>query len=469
MKKIVYTYLILILLGYSSKAQKPNVVLIVSDDHGFADISSKGVFSNLKTPNIDQLIKDGITFSNAYVTAPICSPSRCAIQTGTHQVRDGNYFYGGPGFKDGRATLAQGFKSLGYNTAYFGKLHYGKNDKPNMYGYPTNHGFDKAITGGVGGRLHYLYHNSDSINRKDKTAAPFLKDGELYEKDGFTTEIISEWTQEYIEENRDNPFFVQVSFNAVHNFNFQLPDKYLKEWNLEKYPDFHNLKTGETASQWYDRSIMPNLPNGRKYYIAQLYYLDREIGRIREKLKECGVDDNTIIIYISDNGGGNCNGGDNTPLRSHKYSLYEGGIKVPMVISWGDRFKGESKKMLVSSMDIMPTVLAAANAPEELYSSCDGVNLLPSLNGDKEVRETLFWDVEYAWAIRDNDWKLKVIRNQDKADKVGGKQHTDLGSGVELYNLKNDPSETLNIATKHPGIVKRLTNQHKDWIEQLNE
>jgi arylsulfatase A-like enzyme len=475
--KITRKYLLVLLLAFigitSLFAQKtqPNVILIIADDHGYADMNHLGIHGNLKTPNLDTLATEGISLTQAYVTSPICSPSRTGLITGQWQTRNNNYFYGGPGIARGTKTIAQGFKKNGYVTAYFGKLHYGSDDGPTAYNYPANHGFDECITAGYGGRVHYLYHNEKAIAKHSKTAEPWLKNGKKLEEDGFSTEQISKWSQQFIENNRDKPFFLQIAFNAVHNFNFQLPPEYLKEWNLPYYPDYGEVGETIKESEWYDQSIIPNLPNGRAYYIAQLFYLDREIGTIREKLKTLGLDENTIIVYTSDNGGSNCNGGDNTPLNSTKYSLYEGGIRVPMIMYWKNRFAPNSlKNKMVSTLDLMPTLLSAANADADTYENTDGLNLLPYLLNDKEMeRDELVWDVGFAWALRKGKWKLKVVTDQAKADKISKKQHTVLGKGIELFDLDADMSEQHNLADEYPKVVEELTALYTHWKRMVTK
>lgn len=448
-----------------AQEKQPNVIIIIADDQGYADMNYLGIHTNLKTPNLDKLASEGVSFSKAYVTSPICSPSRTGLITGQWQARNNNYFFGGPGIAEGTKTIAQGFKANGYSTAYFGKLHYGKDDSPASYNYPSNHGFEECVTAGYGGRVHYLYHNEQAIKKHSKTAEPWLQNGQKLEADGFSTEQISQWSQQFIEENKDKPFYLQIAFNAVHNFNFQLPEKYLKEWNLPYYPDYGELGGTMKESEWYDQSILPNLPHGREYYIAQLYYLDREIGAIREKLKALGLDENTIIVYTSDNGGSNCNGGDNTPLNSTKYSLYEGGIRVPMLMYWQDKLEGNTvKNEMVSTLDLMPTLLAAANADPNTYENTDGVNLLPLLLKNKEIeRDEMVWDVGFAWAVRKGKWKLKVVTDQTKADRISKKQHTFLGKGIELFNLDDDISEKINLASQYPVKVEELKAIYKNW------
>jgi len=472
--KKILLFISLVILGITSvfaKEKKPNVVLIIIDDHGYADMNYLGIHDNLVTPNLDRLAEQSVSFTNAYNTSPICSPSRCAIITGQYQARSDNYFFGDPGLTDGTKTMAQGFKDNGYKTAYYGKLHYGNDNGATSYNYPSNHGFDECITAGYGGRVHYLYHNEKAIAKHSMTAAPWLKNGKKMEEDGFSTEQISGWSQDFIEKNKDKPFFLQVAFNAVHNFAFQLPPKYLKEWNLPFYPDYEETDRSISEGEWYDKSIIPDLPNGRKYYIAQLYYLDREIGAIRDKIKTLGLDDNTIIVFITDNGGSNCSGGDNTPLRSTKYSLYEGGIRTHMFMYWKNKFQGNTKNdMIVSTIDLMPTLLAATHAEKNTYKNTDGINLLPSLLKNKKIkRDELVWDVGFAWAVRKGNWKLKVIIDQKKADKIAKHQHTDLGSGTELFNLNIDESEQNNLAEEHPEIVESLTAIYKNWKKMVTQ
>lgn len=466
------TLLIILCLGSFIKvySQKPNVIVVVVDDQGYADFGYKGVHQNIRTPNLDAFAKESMEFSNAYVASPICSPSRCALISGRYPARGNNFFYGGDGVEEDIPTMAEQFIQLGYATGYIGKLHYGKNDKLGARGYPDEHGFGYSVTSGVGGRVHYLYHNNEAVKKHSNTAKPWLVNGKELEQDGFSTEMISNWAQDFIQENQTKPFFLQIAFNAVHNFNFQLPEAYLKEWNLPFYPDFQELTTDEKENDWYDRSILPSLPNGREYYIAQLYYLDRQFGKIRYKLKELNLDENTIIIYLSDNGGSHCNGGDNTPLHGTKYSLYEGGVRVPFYMYWKGKVKsGLVCNDIISAMDIMPTVLAAAGAEPSFYNKSDGINLLPYITKGKKIeRDVLVWDTGFSWAIRKGDWKLKVVTNQNYADRISKKQHTDLGSGIELFNLASDMEEQHNVAENYPEKVAELTGLYNQWKTEIS-
>jgi len=399
--------------------RKPNVILIVSDDHGYADFSYKKIHDYIKTPNLDRLITEGVQFTNGYATSPICSPSRCGILTGRQQQRWGTFWYGGKGIPENVPTIAEKFRTLGYRTAYIGKLHYGNySAQPGLRSYPLEHGFDECLCAPPGGRTHYLYHSEDAVKRfgsagKMLFVKPMTKNGKKRNYEGFLT---------------------------------------------------------ENYSQWYDQSIWPNLVNGRKYYAAQLYYMDREIGKLMEHLKKLSLDNDTIVVYTSDNGGSTCNCADNTPLRGTKYTMYEGGIRVPYVLRWPGKLPaGTQQDTMVCGLDFMPTLLAAAGGTDKLYQDCDGVNILPLAMGKiKTVRDALHWDGGWRWAVRKRRWKLKAIVDEKRAAQVKELQHTEPGKGIELYDLLADPGEKNNLAEKHPNIVQKLTTLHQKWRKQID-
>lgn len=453
-------------------SRKPNVILIVSDDHGYADFSHKKIHNYIKTPNLDRLISEGVEFTNGYATSPICNPSRCGILTGRYQQRWGTFWYGGDGIPENVPTIAEKFRSLGYRTAYIGKLHYGNyTEQPGLRSYPLEHGFDECLCPPPGGRTHYLYHSEDAVKRfgsagKMLFVNPMTKNGKDLSYEGFLTEKFGSAAQDFVSQNSERPFFLQLAFNAVHNFTFQLPKKYLKEWDLPEYPELKDIKD---YSDWYQRSIWPNLVNGRKYYAAQLFYMDREIGKLMKKLRELGLDNDTIVVYTSDNGGSTCNCGDNTPLKGSKYTMYEGGIRVPYVLRWPGKLPaGTKQEAMVSGLDLMPTMLAAAGGDAKLYKECDGVNILPVAMGKTmTVRDTLYWDVGWQWTVRQGKWKLKKVVNEKSAAQILKLQNTDPGKTVELYDLNTDPGENNNLAEKHPDIVKKLTTLHSQWRKNI--
>ncbi|MBN2653028.1 MAG: sulfatase-like hydrolase/transferase [Spirochaetales bacterium] len=447
--------------------KQPNVLILYSDDHGYTDFGY--LKEEIKTPNLDKLAEISARFSNAYASSPISSPSRCGIMTGQYQQRFGNTWYAGKGLSPKVKTMAEHFQEAGYQTSYFGKLHYGIESERSL---PHNHGFFHSLTASHGGRTHYLYHSQEAVkrygvasNKLRMNVDPMLLNGEEVDRDGFTTEIFSNEAQEFmkksIEENQ--PFFTYLAFNAVHNFTWQMPKEYLAEWGLPEHPDWN--PEIESYESWYQKQISPNLELGRRYYIAQLYYMDREIGKILDFLKEKGVYEDTIIVYTTDNGGSSCNFGDNSPLRATKYTLYEGGIRVPLFFSWGKKIKPGQRDEIVSALDLMPTLLEIIGKTD--YNS-DGINLFPYITNETATnRKALFWDVGWQYAIRKGDWKLKVTRNPAMSKFIENYEHAYPGTGTELFNLKDDPSETTNLAKQNWKKVLELKREYRKWKRSI--
>jgi rhamnogalacturonyl hydrolase YesR len=223
-----------------SESDKLNIILIMADDLGYADLSCTGLADDVHTPNIDRIAKNGIRFTNAYVTAPICNASRIAIATGVYQQRQGQYWYRGPGLYDPTyRTIGETLKARGYKTGYVGKYHHGGNDAPNKRGFPLNHGYD-TFYGFSGGTKHYLIHNRAS-EKKLYRAGPMYVEDELQDVEGFTTELFGEKGRHFVREHKDEPFHLFLSFNAVHHYINQLPEAYLKEKGLSRYPDFGEI------------------------------------------------------------------------------------------------------------------------------------------------------------------------------------------------------------------------------------
>ncbi len=450
--------------------KKPNVLLMIVDDQGYADFSYKGLEEGVITPNLDRLMAESVVFDEGYASAPICSPSRCGLLTGNYQQRYGNFWFGGPGMPSSAPTMAREFNALGYETSHIGKLHYGMDLPANC---PVNQGFNYSLAASHGGRAHYLYHSEDAVNRYGVAAGvnrmevrPMRENGKEVDRDGFTTEIFSNKALEKMQEavNNENPFFIQLAFNAVHNFTWQLPKEYLEEWGLPEMPDWDPEK--EPYNTWYDKHIRPNLENGRAYYLAQLYYMDKEVGKLLDYLDEAGIRDNTIVVWTSDNGGSMCNWGINTPLRGSKYTLYEGGIRVPYFISWRNTLKAQTiENEAVISLDLMPTLLEAAGAQ---FFGGDGQSLLPLMRGETSGldRDTLVWDAGWTYAVRKENWKLKVVTNAAMSKGLDY-EHTNPGLGVELFNLEDDLSETTNLASQYPEKVAELKRCYRQWKKAI--
>ncbi|GAA6186227.1 sulfatase-like hydrolase/transferase [Aliiglaciecola sp. NS0011-25] len=457
--------------------RKPNILLIVGDDHGFGDLGVAKINSDVVTPNLDKLANKGTRFTQAYATAPICNASRVGLITGGYTQRFGGYWYESDGLEQvTQSTLAETLKAQGYKTGYVGKFHYGGNHQPESRNFPLNHGFD-SFYGFSGGRKHYLIHSktAEKQHRKarkaNNTIGESLKMGPAWLNDkkvdqqGFATELIGEHAHKFIADNRDKPFFLQVSFNAVHNFTHQLPKSYLAEKGLKGYHDWDPAK--EAFRDWYVGGRYPNNPEGRQHYLGQLHFLDVEIGKLLNELNKQGLADDTLVIYIGDNGGSTPIYANNGELRGSKYTLYEGGIRVPLIV-YGPQIYQQGKVMnqVVSAMDLYPTILAAAGIA--IPSHLDGKNISALLTKDVQATDsqslserTLFWDTGHEIAVRSGKWKYKAAFD----DYYANKQMVNLELGEFLYDLEKDPGESQDVSNKFPEVVKQLRAQYQQWAK----
>ncbi|WDE98965.1 sulfatase-like hydrolase/transferase [Lentisphaera profundi] len=437
----------------------PNIIVIVVDDLGYADMSHTAMASDVSTPNIDALAEAGVRFTNAYATAPICNASRIAIMTGSYQQRQGVYWYGGPGLHGAKfTTIAESLKEKGYATGLVGKFHHGKTDHINGRGFPLNHGFD-FFYGFSGGTKHYLHH-SDSYQDRNLHEGAMYVQKEKKNVEGFTTELFGEQARSFINKNKDKSFYLHLSFNAVHNFTHQLPESYLKEKGLKGFAD---NESKETYWQWRQKIGYPAHPEGRDYYLGQLYFLDREIGLVMKQLDELKLTDNTAVFFISDNGGSLVTYANNGELNGGKYTLFEGGNRVPLIIKY-PRLNSTTKVIdsVTSTMDLYPTICSLVKA--EIPSHLDGINLLPILSAKGEIKKrTLFWDTKYQEALRRGKWKyIKTNKTPNKRLQI-----TETPTGEFLYNLELDPGETKNLATLYPDLVSDMKLALKKWQEEI--
>lgn len=466
--------------------QKPNLIIIITDDQGYGDYSIYGGNPDVETVYLDQLAESGIRFSNAYATMSICSPSRMSILTGRHQQRWGVYNYGAK-LPDKEITLAEQLKANGYSTGLIGKSHMGPVNGPGVPEFPLSHGFDYFF-GKEGGTMDYLRHKlSDREGFTDKMAnhlgiGPFWDNDKQVDMEGYSTDIIRDKTLEYIDGHQSGPFFLTVSFNAVHLFTHQIPQKDLLEMGLEEFQDW-DPSTGDWDDylEWYVNTVKPNTPQGRQRYLYHLMKLDQAVGSIIRKLELDSLDKNTIVVFVSDNGGSPRTYADNSPLKGNKYILDEGGIRVPLVIKWPGHIKaGKVYENMVSCMDLFPTLHAALNIDLPDSIDIDGKNLLPYLSENKtKPHEWLFWtgfqlngkpltyddpngplarhDRSYngditGWAVRNQNWKLRYYGRTNE---------------YALFNLKKDIGETINLASQKPELVKKMTARFFKWHDEM--
>lgn len=436
MKKIVCVITLLCLTGaFSAYAQnqqkKPNVIVIVSDDAGYADFGCYGG-KEIPTPNIDALAKNGTMFSDAYVSASVCAPSRAGLLTGMYQQRFGfehniskkpapGYTTADIGIAKNIPTIADQMKANGYRTIAIGKWHQGDTE---AY-FPLNRGLDEFY-GFIGGhRNFFAYDKTPTRNLSLFDNRNIVPEKEI----GYLTDMFTNKASDFIKQNENQPFFMYLAYNAVHvpmNANKELMQKFA------------------------------HLPEGRRAYAAMMTSLDEGIGKLVQTLKEQHLLEQTLIFFINDNGAATGNYADNGKLRGLKGSKWEGGIRVAFLMQWlGKVPANKTYSNMVSSLDILPTAVAAANGKFFPNFSSDGKNLLPFVNGEvkNKPHEALFWRRGIAAAVRKDDWKL--IKAGDNP--------------LLLFNLKNDISETTNLASKEPTKVKELLKQLANWEQKIDK
>jgi len=464
--------------------KKPNIILILADDQGYADLGcSEHAKPDVKTPNLDKLASEGTRFTQAYSTAPICNASRAGLITGVHQARMDILWYKNPGLKDKRfETIPEALKRAGYATGYVGKIHYGSGS-PESRDFPTNHGFDYYY-GFMGGRKHYMLHdeadetkflelqkkagrNSDNPVAREGGLVKFesLKMGSMWENSkvvntrGLSSEIFGSKARDFITKNKEKPFYLQLSFNAVHNFTHQLPEDYKKANGItDRIKDWNPAE--EEYLDWYRKARFPNNPEGRATYLAHLHFLDVEVGKVSKHLDELGLAKNTLVIYVSDNGGSTPIYADNTPLRGSKYTLYEGGIRIPMIVRCPSKVPaGKVENRVVSTLDIFPTICWASGI--ESTNNFDGKRLAEyfDLLQPKVAIRNLYWDSGHERAVRSGDWKYHVVTDTKDADL----EMVELIKGEFLYNLKVDPSEKKDLAKEKPEKLAEMKKLYEDW------
>jgi arylsulfatase A-like enzyme len=399
-----------------AKSSKPNIIIMLLDDAGYADFGFMGS-KDLQTPNIDKLASSAIRFTDAHVSASVCSPSRAGLLTGKYQQRFGyecNEGDGYTGMDTAQTLLPKLLQQQGYATAAFGKWHLGF--EPGQH--PLQKGFQYYYGFLSGGRSYFYMPNKD--DSKGAKSALF-ENYQQTEFDGYLTDVLGDKAVSYIKENKHHPFFMYWAPNAVHT-----PMEASKA-DLEKFAN-----------------------HPRQKLAAMTFALDRAIGKIVDELKKQGLFENTIIVFLSDNGGAHNNQSSNHPLKGFKGNKYEGGIRVPFFISWPKEIKGGTKyEGLISSLDVFPTALAAAGGTGKEQKSLDGVNLLPFLKGKKpdNPHQELAWRKDAEAGFRFNQYKLIRIS----------------GAGERLYDLSKDPGETNDLQFSKPEVLSMLKNKLIIW------
>ena len=429
----------------AESGKKPNIVYLLADDLGYAELGCYGQ-EKIRTPNIDKLAVEGMKFTQHYSGNPVCAPSRCALMTGLHtghtQVRGNKQVGGKEGWVLGSTTggqwpieadtvtVAKILKKAGYTTGAFGKWGLGL---VGTTGDPNKQGFDRFY-GYICQRQAHTYYPNHLWNDGRIEWIEANKDGK---EQAYSHDLIAAEALKFIRTNRDRPFFLYVPFTIPH-VALQVPEDSLAEYR-GKWPD---------PPYNGDKGYFPH-PNPRACYAAMVTRMDKDVGRIMALLKELSLDDNTLVIFTSDNGPTFNGGSDSTffesakPLRGLKGSVYEGGIRVPYIARWPGRIKAASTNNHISAFwDFLPTCceLTGQKQPQDI----DGISMLPTLLGrDKRQNkhEYLYWELRGQQAIRMGKWKALRLKP---------------GRKIQLYDLESDIAESKNLADKYPEIVAEM-------------
>lgn len=414
--------------------KKTNIVFLFADDAGYHDFGFQGS-KTFKTPNLDKLASEGVVFKEAYTTAAVCGPSRAGLITGKYQQRFGFEENNVPGYMSlnsrdvddemglplDQKTIADYMGDLGYKSIILGKWHLGNADRY----HPLNRGFDEFYGFRDGARSFFALNQKDAyLDKRKRLEIGF---DNYQEPEEYLTDDLAKKACDFIERNKEKPFFVYLSFNAVHS-----PLQATKE-------DLEQVK---------------HLSGKRKYLAAMTLALDRACGMVMDKLNDLGLDDNTLIVFSNDNGGPDGTDTSNYPLSGCKSNHLEGGIRVPCIMKLPNVIqKGTSYSKAVSMLDLLPTFVNLGGGDASKIEGLDGVDLIPYVTGknNTDPHKVLFWKKENRGTVRMGDWKL--LRFPDRP--------------AELYNIAEDISEKNNLAYKYPDKVRDLFKVLWNWESEL--
>jgi arylsulfatase A-like enzyme len=422
----------------TSQKNHPNVIVIMTDDLGYVDVGFNGSVE-IPTPNIDRIAQHGVKFTNGYTPYSVCSPSRAGFITGRYQQRFGyernaQYRPNDPnmGLPQTEKTIPEVIGQVGYTSGVIGKWHLGAH----ISNHPLNRGFD-FFYGHLGGGHRYFpeeltIEDSYSINDEPLSYRTWImRDHQSEKTDEYLTDEFSNEAVKFVEKNKEGPFFLYLAYNAPHG-PLQATQKY-----LDRFDHIEGKK--------------------RKTYAAMVSAVDDGVGRILDRLESLEIAENTMIFFLSDNGGPEPNNASNNgPLREGKSSIYEGGNRVPFAMQWTAQIAPMVYEYPISSLDILPTIAALTHAPLPADKPLDGVNIIPFLKGEKQGRphQTLYvrkFDNDL-YSVRDGDMKLVTKKKN---------------SVKELYNLQEDLGEENDLADAFPEEVKRLDSLRQNWDSHL--
>ena len=394
---------------------RPNVIVIFTDDQGSVDMNIYGS-TDLTTPNMDQLARQGVRFTQFYAAGPVCVPSRIGLLTGRIPQYGG---LEGSGPLGSQVMIAEEMKQAGYATAHIGKWHLAHGPDS----LPCDQGFDYSFghhDGCIDNYSHFFYWNGPNRHDLWRNGKEVFHDGEFF------PDLMVREANEFMEKNKDKPFFLYFAMNAPH-YPYQGTPKWLELYSDLEYP--------------------------RNLYAAFVSTMDERIGQLLKKVDDLGLRENTIVIFQSDQGhstevrahGG---GGSSGPYRGSKGSLYEGGLRVPAIISWlGHLPENQVRNQMATGCDWYPTILDLCELPAAKHR-IDGKSLTPILTNAAapSAHEDFYWKFRDTWVVREGKWKLMVSPKK-----------------TELYDIPNDPGEATNLADEYPAVVTRLMNIGKEY------
>ena len=466
----------------STATNQPNIILIVTDDQGYADLSAYDhVSANCATPNMDRIAQSGVLFDQCYVSGPVCSPSRAAIYTGMYQERWDPNMSWGPGLPTNVPTLAEMLKENGYTTGRVGKSDYGTNyHNPHAHEFPVHHGYESFI--GFSAHAHDFFLLDEEIEKA--TPDPYGESaslGRLWRdttkvgfNDTYSTNLFTDEAIRFIEENKEGPFFLDLAYNAVHELIHQVPEEYREKWDAPKIPNY-DPSMGTYNDYYYKYTKVGDITDEgkRKLYLANLNCLDDNIGRLLDVLENKGLLENTLIVLISDNGGEPLTGANNLPLSGSKYTMHEGGIRVPFIVSWPKSLpQGQLYQHRVSAMDIVPTCLEVAGISINDSIGMDGTSLIEPIKTDKPsvmAENPLCFKFGKQWAIIDKGWKLVYAEDYNPGWRpITSQIMLGANSGqLALYNLNEDIGERNNLLETEPEKASELQQKFDAWLADM--
>lgn len=433
------------LMAQAPRPAPPNIIVIVADDLGCRDLGCFGA-ADLKTPHLDALAAGGARWTNWYSNAPVCAPSRASILTGRYPQRAGVATNGRPLTAD-QKTIAEVLKPAGYATACIGKWHLGSTDEscPNGHGFDYFYGFHSGCVDFYSHR--YYWGEPNRVNYHDL----WRNRTEIFEDGQYLTERITQESLGYIERNKSKPFFMYIAYNAPH-YPMHAPEKYIARF--------------------------ASLPIERRTYAAMIAAVDDGIGEIRAALERNRLFENTLIFFVGDNGattekraglnGSYATAGNNGVYRGWKFSLFDGGMHVPAIVSWPKRIESkQTVSEIAMSMDILPTVCEAAGVSPPGGYSVDGRSVLPIASAAaRSPHNAIFWESSNQMAVRRGKWKL-VLNGRTYEGSPDGNKPLGGDDAQFLSDLENDPGETKNLRKLHPDVADELSTLLHTWKKSL--